>query len=304
MLVFVLGLAAAVFLALGFVIQQHVAETLPAQERLTLRLLVDLARRPVWLGGIAAMIVGQLLGGSALDQGNVALVEPLLAANLLFALPMTAAWHRRRLHLREWTGAVLLMAGLAGFVVAGAPGGGGGDSPVSSLSWSILLLAVAAVVAGLTYAGKRSDAKHSDVLSEATLLASAAGILYGLQDALTRRTLQLFQDGNGVLAALSSWQPYILLLVGITGLLLAQSAFQEAPLTASLPAVTIAEPLAGIAIGVGLFSENLRLSPLPLAFELVGIALMIAGVILVARSPLLVPRCAPSTEAEHNREPV
>jgi len=48
------------------------------------RLLVRLARRPAWLLGIAAMIGGFGFQITALRYGDLALVQPILAAELLF----------------------------------------------------------------------------------------------------------------------------------------------------------------------------------------------------------------------------
>lgn len=280
-LVIVFGVLSAVLLAVGFATQQRGAEMAPQSERLRPRLLLDLVRRPIWLGGIAAMVGGQVLGAVALDFGDLTLVEPLMAANVLFALPLAAAWHSRRLGRREWSGAIALIAGLAVFVIAAQPGSSH-LTRVPIRSWIIALAAIGAVAAAFVAAGKR----HPSPARQATLLAIAAGTLYGLQDALTQRTLE-----RGLsLATLQIWPPYLLLAVAVVGLLLAQSAYQTAPLSASQPAMAIAEPLTGIALGAGLFGEGLRLGPVPLAFELAGIAAMVAGLFLCAGSSLVEDR--------------
>lgn len=279
-LVIVLGLCAAVLLASGFVVQQHAAARVPAEERLSFRILVDLARRPLWLAGIAAMVGGQILGAVALGRGSLTLVEPLLAANLLFALPLAAAWSRSRLGRREWLGAIALVAGLGTFVAAAGPEKEQA-SVVSPAGWLIGGLTIVAVVATLVLVAKRLELGE-----EATLLAAGAGILYGLQDGLTQRTLLVIQV-HGLPGIFITWQGYSLVAVAVVGLVLAQSAFEAAPLAASLPALTMAEPITGIGLGAGLFSQDLRLSPLALAFELFGILLMMSGVYLVARSPIV-----------------
>ncbi|MGH9061665.1 MAG: DMT family transporter, partial [Acidimicrobiales bacterium] len=102
---------------------------------------------------------------------------------------------------------------------------------------------------------------------------------------LTQRTLDRLDAGLGDL--LTSWEPYALVLVAIVGLELAQTAFEAAPLPASLPAITIAEPLCGIGLGAGLFSQHIRLGPLYLAAELVCLVMMVLGVLLLARSPVV-----------------
>jgi hypothetical protein len=57
----VLGLAAAVLLGLGFVLQQHAARQAPPEDVLSWRLFADLIGKPGWLVGIAAMVSGQVL---------------------------------------------------------------------------------------------------------------------------------------------------------------------------------------------------------------------------------------------------
>ncbi len=273
------GLGGALLIAVGFVLQQKAAEQEPADERLSFRLLGQLLRRPMWLGGIAAMVCGQLLGAAALDRGSLALVEPIMATNVLFALPLSAVWHRRRLGRREWVGAVALIAGLGAFVAAGDPYGGKADH-LPWPNWLIAMGSIAAVTALAVSRGRRAAPYR-----EATYLAVGAGVLYGLQDALTQRTEVGFS--SGVLGALASWPPYLLVGVAVVALLLNQSAFEAAPLDASLPATTVAEPLTGIAFGVGVYGEHLSLQWPLLAVEVAGVAAMIAGVVLVARSPIV-----------------
>lgn len=279
MLTIALGVCAALFLGGGFVLQQHVAAEAPWSDVLSVRLLWDLIRRPLWLGGIAVMVVGQLLGAAALGRGTLALVEPLLAGNLLFALPLAAMWRRKRLRRREWAGAAALIAGLAGFLLAADPG----EGPVvrvAAHSWLIAAGSLLALVWALVWC-----ARHVDQTTEGTLLGTGAGLLFGLQDALTHRAVPLI--GDGLTALLTAWQPYALLAVAVVSLILGQSAFRAAPLTASLPGLTVAEPLAGIALGAVLFAEPLRLSPIALLGEAASLAAIVVGVLLLARSPLL-----------------
>ncbi len=274
-----LSLGAAVFLAGGFVVQQRVAAQEPPEERLSFLLLIKLAQRPMWLGGVATMAIGQVLGAIALKSGNLALVEPVIASNLLFALVLSAAWSRQRLGRREWAGGILLLAGLATFVAAGDPHRRHG----ASVPWThwVMAGAVVAVIAVTLVTLSRRQAPYR----QATFLATAAGFLYGMQDALTQRTMGAL--GHGLLTMVTSWPAYALLSVAIIAMLLSQSAFEEAPLSASLPASTAVEPIAAIAFGVGLYHEYLDLGGAALAFEVVGLAVATVGVFLVAGSPIV-----------------
>lgn len=278
--VYAFALGGALLLAVGFVVQQHVAaQAAPSGSDLSAGLLIELAQRPVWLVGIASMVCGNVLGALALGRGSLTLVEPLEATNLFFALPLAAAWQRARLGAREYVGAGLLIAGLAGFMVAAGPAKVE-HAAVPAVSWLVCGVLVIGVVVGLSWGAKRFPLGE-----EATVVATAAGILFGVQDALTQRTVDAL--GHGVGSLLSSWQPYALLAVAIVGIALNQNAFKLAPLPASLPALTIAEPLCGIALGVGLFSQHIRVAPLFVAVEIVSLVLMTIGVILVARSPIV-----------------
>jgi drug/metabolite transporter (DMT)-like permease len=72
-------------------------------------------------------------------------------------------------------------------------------------------------------------------------------------------------------------------------------------LHASLPAITAAEPVAGMLLGVVVFGDVVHLSPGMLALQAAGIVALVAGVILVARAPALSrlsrPAARPAREA-------
>jgi hypothetical protein len=86
---------------------------------------------------------------------------------------------------------------------------------------------------------------------------------------------------------LTSWPVYSLVAASVLGLWLMECSFNAAPLNASLPAITAAEPVAGIALGVVVFGDVIHISPAMLALQSAGIAALIIGVILVARAPVL-----------------
>lgn len=275
----VLAVGSALGLAGGYVLQQHVAMEEPPQLRLSFRILVALARRPVWLGGIAVMVGGQLLGAAALGRGTLALLEPIFALNLLFALPLAALWSRTRIGVREWAGGAAIVGGLAAFLGAGDPSGGS----TSHLPWPNWVISGGAVVLVTAAFVAMSRGKRPAV--QATFLAIAAGTLFGLQDALTQRVMT--ELGTGTLHTFVSWPVFALVATAVVGLMLGQSAFEAAPIAASLPGMTVAEPVTGIAFGVGVYGEHLRLGTGYLAVELIGFAVMVVGMIVVARSPIV-----------------
>jgi hypothetical protein len=141
-------------------------------------------------------------------------------------------------------------------------------------------------------------AKRSRLSAGPVLLATAAGLLYGLQDALTRVSGQRFGDG-GWSELLTGWQPYAVAVLGVTGLILVQSAFETAPLRMSLPALTAAQPLAGIACGVGFLGDQLRTDAGALAGQAAGLTAVVAGIVLLGMHPAMP---SGSAEPEHSRD--
>jgi drug/metabolite transporter (DMT)-like permease len=284
--VVLLALAASLCFAASYVLQYHEAHEAPRGLFLSPRLLVELARHRIWLGGIGAMFIGDGLQAWALGLGSLAVVEPVLTTSLLFALPLSAAWRRERLRRREWIGAVMVCAGLGLLLGVGSPTVGRADMPW--LQWVLVALAAWGFALLLV-----SVALHSPWPStRAALIGAAAGTLFGLQDALTRYCLHWFGRDFGHLAL--SWQPYLLIITAVYGLTLAQSAYEAGTLTASLPTMTIGEPVVGMLIGVLALNEQLNRSPMQLAWEAFGALVMLGGTWMLSRSPLVLGKAHPS----------
>ncbi|MFE4872427.1 DMT family transporter [Streptomyces sp. NPDC056682] len=278
--VLVLAVSAACCLGSGFVLQQNAAQHAPMSDFMSPRLLLDLMRMPRWLAGIGLMVAGMVLSALALGRGEVSLVEPLVATNLFFAMWLSRLQTRQPLGRQGWAGLALLAGGVTAFIVAGQPQGS--TSVAGPLRhWLIvgLVVGIALLLAAL--------AKH-DRLSVAApvMLAVAAGLLYGLQDALTRVSGQRL-SGGGWAGLMTSWQLYAVIVLGVSGLVMVQSAFEAAPLRMSLPALTAAQPLAGIACGVGFLGDQLRTDAGALAWEAAGLAAIVTGIVLLGLHPAM-----------------
>jgi drug/metabolite transporter (DMT)-like permease len=289
-MVFVVGVAAALLLGVGYVLQQRVAASMPLSDLLRIRLLFDLMRRPMWWAGIGTMVAGQVLSGLALQMATVGVVEPLLSTNLLFALAVAALIAGHRPRWTEICGAVLLSAALGVFLAVGNPR----SSPGAARSALPIVLAVVATL-GLV-AVCVLVAKTRGLVGESIWLATAAGVLYGLQDAATRGAL-VVHTNRGFVAMLANQWIWIVVGAATVGILLAQNAFKAARLDYSLPPITAAEPVIGIALGIALLGDKLSLSALGLAVEFSCLAAMVVAVILIGRSPGLAA-CSVSARPE------
>ena len=140
------GLAAAAAFGTGVALQHRQAQLAPVRRGAPFRLLAQLARRRLWLAGIALSAAAYGLQGLALAFGPLALVAPVTAMDLLFALPLAARWARLPMRARDWAGCVLAGGGVAVFLAVAPPSSGRSDAPAQS--WLAAFAAVA-VLAGV-----------------------------------------------------------------------------------------------------------------------------------------------------------
>jgi hypothetical protein len=122
-----------------------------------------------------------------------------------------------------------------------------------------------------------------------------------VQDALTRVSGERFGAGSWS-ELLTGWQPYGVLVLGVTGLVLVQCAFETAELRMSLPALTAAQPLAGIVCGVGFLGDELRTDVGALTWEAAGLAAIVAGIVLLGMHPAM-PSGTTKTESVRDLQP-
>jgi len=278
-LVYVLILVAALFVAVGEVIQQRSAATAPPEHNLSLRLLVWLVRRPRWLAGLASSTGGNAVFAVAVGFASLALVEAVFVVRLLFALILAAAWGRQRVPARDLLGALAITVGLVVFILAARPHRG--SAVVPDLHWVLgggCILALALVLTVL--------AKGSAPARKAVLLGAGAGSLFGLQASLTQSAMQVLTH-RGVVALLTTWHGYAVVAVALLGMLLVQSAFEAAPLPASYPAVVTTELIVGVAVGTFVLNGTLRLGTVAIAATAVSLLVMIGGIYLLTTSPLV-----------------
>jgi hypothetical protein len=278
--VFLVGVAAAACLGFGYVLQQRVAAEASSAQLTAWNLLRFLIAHRVWWAGIAAMLIGQVLGGVALQLAAVTLVEPLLSTCLLFAFGFAAWMSDMAVRWFEVAGALLLSAALGVFIAVGNPR----STVVPSQRRDILILAVcfvAGVVALLVAIGAKRG-----LLGRSVLLAAGAGLLYGLEDAATRAST-LIARHEGLNALIHTGWSLVVVCAAAAAILISGTAFNAARLDYSLPPITAAAPIAGIALGVSLLGDRISVSPGALAVEASCLVAMVAGVVLIGRSRTL-----------------
>src|SRR5262245_50349097 len=268
---------AAMLLGFGFVLQQHAAAKLSASY-LHLRLITQLLRQRIWLAGVAVMVAGQALSAWGLGHLSLTVSEPLLATNLIFALLLAAPISGEIPRRTELAGAVLLCLGVG--ALSASRSVRALSATFGSFSHWPAAAIIAAIAAGLAIAGRNGPPKL-----RATLTGAGGGLLLGIADALTRPSGQIV---HGLGPLLTTWPGYMVICTAALGLFLVENAFSAGHLHASLPAITAAEPLAGITLGILVFGDVVHISPWLLALQAAGLAAMVGGTILVARAPTFV----------------
>jgi drug/metabolite transporter (DMT)-like permease len=246
-----------------------------------IRLLFRLARRPVWLLGIASMIGGFFLQLTALRFGALALVQPILAAELVLVFGYLAVAGSGRVKRRDWLAAAAMSAGIGVFLRVASPSGGRLHAPgscwlVAGLATVGVVLLALAVAFGL---GRRRGASGA---RRAAVLGAATGISWGFMAAVIKELSSRLDAGIGAL--FSTWSLYLLIAAGAATMLLASHALAAGPLAASQPGFTILDPLSASLLGVFLFGEHIRAGVADLAGEALALALVIAAAAILSHS--------------------
>lgn len=278
-MIYAFALLAALIVAAGEVVQQRMAAKAPPQHNLSPRLLLWLVRQPRWLAGVGCSLAGNVAFAAALSRGSVVRVEAVFLVRMLFGLLLSALWSRRRLPRKEILGGLSITAGLVAFLLAARPRVGSGVFADARWAPGVGVPVVLAVALALV-ARSRSGPRR------ALLLGIGAGILFGVQASLVSSSVRILgRDGAAALAA--SWHGYTVVAVALLGMLLVQSAFESAPLSASYPGIVTAQLLTSITMGVAVLQGRLDLVPLRLLVVLPALALMVLGVVVITRSPFL-----------------
>lgn len=288
MLSYFLAVLAAWANATSSVLQRKANRDVPREENLSLKLVWSLLHQPVWFGGILAVTVGFLLQATALGNGQLATVEPVLVLELPATLLLASRVFGSRLHRREWASIAVMTAALAALLYSLSPSAGRSAS-VAWYVWVIGLGTNLAVVGVLVLAARRGPAgqgggTYGSGARQAALLGVAGGSAFGLTAALMKGMTQTLSGGFGAL--FTSWQIYGMVAAGILGMFLVQSALNAGRLLAAQPGLTLSDPVVSILWGVLAFHEQLRGGPWILLAVISALALA-SAVVMLARSPLL-----------------
>jgi drug/metabolite transporter (DMT)-like permease len=244
-----------------------------------LRLLWDLVRSPTWLMGFLGLVGSFVLQAVALGLGQLSAVEPIITIEVPLTLLIASRVFGTRLRRTEWSGILVMTAGMIALVALLEPRPGD-ETHVSHVIYGAAGGATTATIVGLVLISRRGGA-----VWKTSFLGAAAGTSFGLTATFLKETIAQ-GDHRGVLGVVTTWQTYTAIGFGIGGLVLMQWALHEGPLLAAQPGFTLMDPLVSILWGVLVFNEMTRTGwwLVPAAAGAVSVGV---GVVILAHSPLL-----------------
>ncbi len=271
-----LALAAAVFFALGSVLQQKASLDEPeTADGSGAGLLIRMARKPVWLVGVAADAIGFVGQAIALTIGRLAVVQPLLATSMVFALPLGHRLTGQRVTKADIGAAVLITLSLVAFLTIANPSGGRDDAPIGD--WLILGAVVVVICAVLFVASLKTRPAI-----KATMLGIITGILFAVSAALTKAVGDEITEGFwGIFA---DWHLYALLVVGYISMTFNQMALGTGVLAPALASMMALDPITSVVIGTTILQESLHETPAGVVATLGALAATIVGMTILART--------------------
>ncbi len=119
----------------------------------------------------------------------------------------------------------------------------------------------------------------------AAAFGAATAVTAAFSAALTKSITTYITEGWG--HVFTHAQPYMLAVTGLGTVFLIQNALHAGPITASRTTMVTINPLVSIVLGVTLFADRLRTGPLWVTLEVAALAVLVAGVVVLARSPLV-----------------
>jgi hypothetical protein len=279
------AIAGAITFGASDVIEQRATHKVAERPPLDLKLFADLAANRLWVIGIAVDIAASGMQAIALHFGPLALVQPILVLDLLFAVVITYVLARRRPDRVIGAGVLSCTGGLVLFLAVARP-----HSPPVSVAPSILLplgLGSAGAIALCLVAWRVSPRRFLPLAT-----AFACGAIFGVTAFLLQQiTLTI---GRGFNPPSQQWALYAFIVAEPVGFLLNQNAFQESSLIAPVLAIrTVTDPLVAIGIGLVWLNGQVASSPAAIAAEVAGLIIMSVGVVALAyRSPHLAAKSA------------
>lgn len=275
----VLALLAAIAGAGAAVFQSRGARSVTPAPSNAFRLLFLLSRKPIWLLGAALAGVSGAFHAIALSHGSLIEVESIMVTSLLFALGLGIVVTDARVSLRDWLGAIATIVGLVVFLLSADPQDG-----VYTIPTRTAIIGVCAFFIVMTFLVSCALRSRTPNV-RAALFGTSAAVSLGSAAVMLKVIDSNLANHNRLLSFLPALA--FLGLCELGALLLQQVAFRQGSLAAALAPFVGGNPLVAGAVGIVVFDERFHHSVGDLLGSLAGIGLVVAGIVVLAASPLV-----------------
>lgn len=266
------ALASSIVIAWGTVVRHRIA--LDAHSSIMRTAMGN----PLWWVGTLAAVIGYGLQVVALGFGALLIVQPVLVLSLMFTLPLAAWYAGRRMAPFEIFWSLALTVAVAVMVVYGRPTAGIVRPPLNKWLPALAIGIAAMIILAVLARNYRNNA--------ALFLGAVCGGIYGYVALMSKAVVDIFAV-NGVVALLTSWELYGLIISAGTGTVVQQYSFHSGPLKHSLPAMTIIEPIVAFFLGYAVLGEKFQVSSLGGWIVMAAaLAVMIAGTVILSQQPV------------------
>lgn len=239
----------------------------PVRIRHPLRSAADLFRSRWFAIGWIVSLIAWGLHVEALSLAPLSSVQAILSGGLVFMAVLAERFFGFHLGRRQWIGVMVTAAGLAVLGVT-APAEGPQRAPLAALiTVETGILAIGIVLVRIS---TRDDVDHHP---EARLLATAAGVLFGVSDVAIK---YLTHAPGPLLGLISPWT--LVAVISFVISFYASARSLQLGLAIEVIAVTsVAANLAAILGGILVFGEPVGSGPLGITARVLAFCLVIAG---------------------------
>jgi uncharacterized membrane protein len=284
--VIALTILSALAFAIGHALQKHgVSQRLATRAgertgKVGRHWLIGLPRQPLWLAGMASILLASALDLQAVSLGDLTLVKPLLGMQAAFAVAIGVGLLGERMRRVEAVGVGLLVAGAALVAATAAPGETRvPDHWQSGGIFGASLVVVAAVVAVHVRAPAR--------LRGEAAFGLAAGLLFGVSDFMMKIATSIVVTASGsfsvvsptsLLALLHTPEVVWIALANLGAFLLMQLAYSKGRVAVISPLASLSGTAFAVVLGFIVLGEPLSI------LRAAGIAVVLAGTSQLVRA--------------------
>ncbi|MCC7076918.1 MAG: hypothetical protein IT198_07310 [Acidimicrobiia bacterium] len=272
------AVGAAILYNLAVVVQKYEAEQTRAHG---VRIVLALARRPVWLLGIALQMAGFGLHVFAFTRAPVMIVQAIIGAGIVCVVAFAWVVLHEIPGRQEIAGIALSVTGVVLLVLTI-----GEEAGIEPVSWVALAVSVAVLGSVVATAIGASRAHGRRGGGTGVAVGLAAGVAFGSSDTMNR-LMGAWLSPNG------GWQPPFLMGVtaavllfcfGFVGFVTTQNALKVHRANRVVPSIQVPNMLVPVVMATVLYGQPLPDGALATVTRLVGLALVVFGIVVLASS--------------------